>query len=351
MTDYLNNPSAVTRWLETHRDQFYTELAVRLDVEAGLKEVLLAARHNVFINEVHNKLDVEAGLAEILPPLPPELPDAALLAHEAGTLGWASDELDRMPLRTRLKLRGDHASKLRFAAREISTFITEGAYTIEGIVDLGPRLRTLLGKSCPPSTLDPMWKRNLNYLLNPEYLSTDHHSEGLENVVVSAAEFQVEAYAKPYSFEDALRAFDDYGDRIAANWKATVAGYIEAELTTVVKDEVQHLRPNPGRVTDKRHLLQLGRDLRACAERIAEELTRLISYLTFLEQMLNDFRGTDLRGTDLAGVQLEGLRWSESTTQWPDKWQEKIRQDSVHLENDIYEVHYGTHTRGRNTLV
>ncbi|WP_433734869.1 hypothetical protein ACQP0C_41890 (plasmid) [Nocardia sp. CA-129566] len=59
----------------------------------------------------------------------------------------------------------------------------------------------------------------------------------------------------------------------------------------------------------------------------------------------------DLRKVDLAGVPLEGLRWSEQTTQWPDCWREQIKEDSVHIENDVYEIHYGTHTRGRNTLV
>ena len=65
--------------------------------------------------------------------------------------------------------------------------------------------------------------------------------------------------------------------------------------------------------------------------------TALTEALGLLKQATTDFAGADLAAVDLDGVPLQGLRWS-STTQWPPGWEEPIRQASVQLKADLYEI-------------
>jgi hypothetical protein len=63
----------------------------------------------------------------------------------------------------------------------------------------------------------------------------------------------------------------------------------------------------------------------------------LVEALDQLNEATTNFAGADLAAVDLEGIQLQGLRWS-STTQWPPGWEEPIRQASVRLETDLYEI-------------
>lgn len=64
----------------------------------------------------------------------------------------------------------------------------------------------------------------------------------------------------------------------------------------------------------------------------------LVEALDQLKEATTDFTGADLAAVDLEGIPLQGLHWS-STTQWPPGWEEPIRQASVRLEPDLYEIH------------
>lgn len=93
----------------------------------------------------------------------------------------------------------------------------------------------------------------------------------------------------------------------------------------------------------------LGREEQAAesdqerSPRITQALTAIADDLEDLAQMLNDFTDADLREVELDGVPLEGLRWSAVTTRWPDGWREQIELISILVDDNIYEVHYGTH--------
>ncbi|BDU00110.1 hypothetical protein IFM12276_31380 [Nocardia sputorum] len=97
-------------------------------------------------------------------------------------------------------------------------------------------------------------------------------------------------------------------------WRDAVADYVEASFDSMH----QGMLAQSG---DQDAEVMAGLSINWAA-RVSESLTELASYLVFLEQMLNDFIGADLRKVELAGVPLEGLRWSEQTTQWPDRWRE-----------------------------
>ncbi len=67
MTEFPHDDTAATRWLDIRRDRFYAELGERLDIEAGLEEVLLGEHHRELVGTIQENLDIEGGLAAILP--------------------------------------------------------------------------------------------------------------------------------------------------------------------------------------------------------------------------------------------------------------------------------------------
>ncbi|MFI9504126.1 hypothetical protein [Nocardia sp. NPDC052566] len=380
MTDFLHDPSAVIHWLGTHRDQFYAELVEHLDIEAGLEEVLLAERHRSLIEEVHDKLDIEAGLAAILPtPLLP-LPDAAQQPHAPGTLEWASDELARMPLPIRLALRGDYAAKCGFAAREVTTLLSQPTIELDQLETLVIHVQTLL-----PGSAAARWRIATDEEIRADDgLSKDQKHALLRALKDEGRQAFLDAHAIYEVLDGVRKAVSDitdniedetpqhgvdnvigFGSRKAGEstelevvpvtdfaaissmhrWTGAVADYVRDSFRSIFQGMSTHHR---NQVPDVSMDDNLSIDW---APYLAEPLNQLASYLVCLEQMLNDFIGADLRKVDLAGVPLEGLRWSEQTTQWPDLWREQIRQDSVRIDDDVYEIHYGTHTRGRNTMV
>ncbi|WP_280479567.1 hypothetical protein [Nocardia asiatica] len=384
MTDYLHDSSAVTRWLDTNHAQFYTELATRLDIEAGLEEVLLAERHNSLVEEIRDKLDIEAGLAAILPQPPLPLPDTTEQPYAPGTLEWASDELARMPLQIRLRLRGSYAAKLGFAAREVTTLLGEGAVDAGQLDAAATRIRTLLDRGDRRPVAARWWR----VATTEEIHDDDGLSEEQKKALIRIFQGKDKnAFLRATGVFAALEEDDqkavrnatdatDVGEDVAVaesgielqqplnafglgiiegrnpaslgfgsmqRWKNAVADYVESSFDSMHQGMLSKSENQEAEVV-------AGLSL-TWAARVSESLTELASYLLFLEQMLNDFIGADLRKVDLAGVPLEGLRWSEQTTQWPDRWRDQIKEDSVHIENDVYEIRYGTHTRGRNTFV
>ncbi|MFD3458863.1 pentapeptide repeat-containing protein, partial [Nocardia fluminea] len=74
----------MTRWLDIHRERFYADLGERLDIEAGLKEVLLTEHHHDLVEKIQENLDIEGGLAAILPVPLATLPDQPLMTTSLG---------------------------------------------------------------------------------------------------------------------------------------------------------------------------------------------------------------------------------------------------------------------------
>ncbi|MBF6183388.1 hypothetical protein [Nocardia otitidiscaviarum] len=385
MTDYLNDLSAVTRWLDTHRDQFYAELALRLDIEAGLEEVLLAERHNGLVEEIRDKLDIEAGLANILPPPPVPLPEAAQQPHTPGSLEWASAELSGMSLQTRLALRGDYAEKLGFAAREITTLACTQAGIAGGQFDAAAtRIRQLLDRGDRDREVR---LRAAQAIAAEKFRFDDHLPESQKESLLSSIADQIknqgcsdlldEIIADEVTRAAALNTLSTGAEKTGQviwlrdfnvqwphprseglesermlRWRDAVADYVGTSLDSMYEGLMDRLdRIDDLKYREGANLAALHHMSAHLGSNIIAELTELASQLLLLEQMLNDFIGADLRNVELTGVPLEGLRWSEQTTQWPNRWHEQIKQYSVHLEDDVYEIHYGTHARGKTSLV
>ncbi|MGW5142675.1 hypothetical protein ACWEPH_26760 [Nocardia beijingensis] len=362
MTGFLRDTTTVTQWLDIHRDQLYTELGERLDIAAGLEEVFLTERHHDLVENIQENLDIEGGLAAILPAPP------VLVSEDQppmrGSLEWASDALARMPLQARLTLRADYAAKLGFAAREAfalgADLVTPG-----GFDEVAGRIRELLDSRRSPYTqrwkgdsFTQLWREVRNRVVHWHGVSApsdelrdlvafvESRSDPADEEIVELLR-EVLARPEPSSVEAELAKLlaAHLNARSAAEvpfardpavqeWKAAVADYVSAMLASGRSEVIPQIVDG---------VLQMDRAI--------EHVQAVADHLAFLEQILNDFVGADLRQVELQGVSLEGLRWSDRTTQWPEDWRERITQDSVHIGADVYEVHHGTHARGRNTLV
>jgi hypothetical protein len=70
-----------------------------------------------------------------------------------------------------------------------------------------------------------------------------------------------------------------------------------------------------------------------------------------LDHARHDFTTADLRGIDLPHVQLDGLRWS-TRTQWPSEtWRDQALQNSTEIKPGIYEIRGGTANVPMHTLI
>ncbi|MGW5724893.1 hypothetical protein [Nocardia beijingensis] len=332
MTNMLN----LDRELTHRRQQFYSELRTKLDVEAGLAEVFLSERHREFTAELRTRLDVEAGLAAIVP-LPPQ---GTKLGDDAtrGSVAWSNERLAAMPLQDRLSLRALFAPTLGNLAR--TTLLLVDAPEV------------------PESFRDHLQTTLLDRVKQPETRTYGQRVD--ERLEVLLELFATERKAGP-SPQPLYPDFD-----IADPADADLGVYIlQAKGSTHRSQPSQEDMPSLAvfrSVTSRRWLVGVlqGIDEKASAivkqsgsskSRTTESVLvqRLAAHLEALEQQLNDFIGTDLRNVNLAGLPLEGLRWSIESTRWPENWAEQIKHDSVHLGDGIYEIHYGSHTSPNQT--
>lgn len=71
MSDPTSQPDhVVDRWLTDQRRAMVDDLAATLDLEAGLREVMIPARHADLVADLRDVLDVEDGLSAIVPAIP-----------------------------------------------------------------------------------------------------------------------------------------------------------------------------------------------------------------------------------------------------------------------------------------
>ncbi|MFD5708635.1 hypothetical protein ACFWGV_21135, partial [Bacillus subtilis] len=106
MTDHHahdhGDDKSISNRLDRHQHALDDALDGILDIEAGLREVLVHSRHETAVDALDAVLDVEAGLASVLPPAPqPRATDTSDTAHGAwpGKLLPSLTPADRMALR------------------------------------------------------------------------------------------------------------------------------------------------------------------------------------------------------------------------------------------------------------
>ncbi|GAA4931876.1 hypothetical protein HD597_012871 [Nonomuraea thailandensis] len=322
--------------------QFLTDLDRILDVEAGLREVMLNAQHATFARALDHVLDVEAGLREILPTSsaaqrPPRLDHAA------------TDILQLVSAHSRLLLRKhpNVVAKWRQLRR------TKGlVYSLErelgGAVTSTNHLFSLVN-----SAEEAEWDRVASWLFSLK--------ESLEKIIIR--------------FQDLI---EELGDA-AATESASVIDMLKGLLQTVralyddsqkawhahQESHVDHIHAQ--QLLKQRHRITAGLETaRGCAIRqslaaidarvqaINEAIRTVLGRFdlpaftaTSVEDFLDDFTTSDLRDLDLADVDLAGVRWSLPGTLWPsliDIEDMKARSFELEEEPGTYVVHRGRAT-------
>lgn len=292
MTARRPDPDPVDQWLDRHQRELADGLDGVLDVEAGLREVLIQSRHDAAVDALGDALDVEGGLAAIVPPTaqPVTGPECAV---ETGSPSWQVDPV------TRLALRADPRVAAAYEALNHTYFRT---HKLDA--DLA-RVRELLSGRVPATRYELV--SALQYVLDLTLFFGHDLGRDLDSGDTHSREFG----------KRLARALELTNDLVAALDRAI--DYVKRP-TGQDRDMAlaQELSGALGRGSALGPVLV---ELRAVGLRQAigaalnTEPPPLDSVA--VRAFLDDFTTSDLRTAELGGVDLDGVRWSESGTRWP----------------------------------
>ncbi|WP_063129927.1 hypothetical protein [Nocardia fusca] len=307
------------RRLRGQQEQLETDLAVALDLEAGLREVLTLAHHDDLVEDLSRTLDLDAGLLQIVPEARPVATesflvtdlgtsatfvrsgraDEALLVHP----GVEREILKRLSLRDRWELRNgmlrNGLQRALMAARILAADVAE-----EGAVPT----------YCPVPAGYASW---------PDWFKDN--CDVFEMVAASAGDGLYAGIDYLYSIAGQVPKEDHSTLELQWDRRAARATTIAARARDMKHDAPRQALFRTFTITHHAVLLNMTE--------LAEELATTI-------HGLNDFVGEDLRAAGLEKDHLDGLRWS-ARTKWPEDWKDEIDRDSVPIGDGIFEVRPG----------
>lgn len=324
----MNAPDAtVDRWLRARHLAMGEDLIGLVDVEAGLREVLLQEHHAGVAEDLGAHLDVEAGLAAIVPTAGPPLITPAREEARAQGSGSAPEPDHRVAvvaLRLRLELRSDPL--VAVLSRAYASFLERARdldQALDRARDRGPALARALGQARSP------------------YLAR----------FVTAACQLAEDLAAASTADDTVTRYAHGQALDYARQRARALGHaVDFDLARALDTDVQRARARDLELNDDldrvRALLRalsaslageaVPTDALANAEELAEALARVFVHSVaravaalldlraqdvldpgLVDALAHDFTAADLSTTDLSGIELEGVRWSEQHTLWP----------------------------------
>lgn len=304
MSDFAAKPDdAVDQWLADQRCAMVNDLATTLDLEAGLREVMIPARYADLIADLHGVLDVEAGLSAIVSATPDDSSDA--------------DPGESPP----------------------DPHLATGLHgLVRAIASASPTSRLAMRTQPAPILIDALARAH-------------DHADKLALILARARDrdlARARALARDRALARALAHARDRAHDLARDLDhdrdrdRPHAHDIARALAHALDLDLAHDRAHAralALVDDLVHARARARALARAHDRA--HARALASALDELHRALNNFTGADLREADLAGVSLDGLRWSV-TTQWPPGWAEQIKRDSVKVKPGIFEVRGST---------
>ncbi|BEL06089.1 hypothetical protein Q0Z83_042800 [Actinoplanes sichuanensis] len=376
------------------------DLGRLLDVEAGLREVLIAAQHAG--TEQDLDLDVEAGLHAIVPsrteatpepapssPIqlrrkPDPMPDRPELHSTVAARLMSMDSTSRLALRNHPSVVSVEFTLAISSAKAINDVIV-GLLDLE--LDLGrssardvrdrayalTRDLSSVRATAVGTALAPVFTRNLAFD-HVRYLAGDL-SNRLRRELISGPVLDPEAAVADLARELAaalIRALDRARDLDHVLGLARDLGHVldltpvlgldlttyralhlarlrDLDLARAFDLNLDHDRPRGlaraldhvrvfalFRARSRSRALDRARDLA-----IAGDLAR--DFGLDLDHARNDFTTADLSDVDLTGVSLIGVRWSMSNTRWPsEQWRAQALLTSRELGDGTYEIETGT---------
>jgi hypothetical protein len=359
-------------WLASRHTELIRDIAVTLDLEAGLRDATLPAQHTKLVADLGRVLDVDAGLATILPaPAPPAAtphptsntgPEPAGRDRAAdpvdGILAWLTNLGDghRLAIRNELWLDYFEACLVALACLHEIRSATDLAlapdpdpdpdrtHTARALALAFDRDRALDRELA--LAFDRALARARDLDLD---LARDHARElalafdralALAHAHVLARDLaRAHARELALAFDRALararvlaRALDHALDHARARDHALALACALDHVLVHAKDLANNLvTMDSGWATDF-------------------DRTRLEQVRNRLDAVRHDYVGADLRDVDLTGLDLRGIRWS-GATRWPPSWEEALRAGSVQLGDGVYEFRPAGGTRHRPVAV
>ncbi|MGW0649415.1 hypothetical protein ACWD4T_11470 [Streptomyces umbrinus] len=360
MTDHdavYGNDGVLGPWLDGQQSLLLDELGDVLDVEAGLREVLLQSSHDTMVNRLDAVLDVEAGLAAVLPGTGPteQWPEPAVSLPQAPTM---EQLLSRVSPRVRIALRV-HPDVVA-GCEALETLETAAP----GWRDIQPYVR-LLDDALSGREADYEAARHFSGKLDRAAERLCHVLEEVKGFlrhgfVESLDEVLLEIRHISRKLADASALAGELASRRGADGGS---GIRRAQARRAAREAAEHLSEAVNRarrlVDDLGDLVQRGdwavRHLSAEGpEHMRKVLARRSGLQNFptlefaeVRTFLDDFTAADLRTAVLADIDLAGVRWSTATTRWPEAMDVedlKARSEEIPPGSGIFTVRSGTAT-------
>ncbi|WP_062982926.1 hypothetical protein [Nocardia anaemiae] len=304
MTDRL--PEHTLEWQLFERwAMLRADLAATLDINAGLREVLIPEQHHTLIADLAAGLDIESGLAAIVPEARPRLPIRPIPERYDPTTSSMVDDLKLLPLHTRWILRSNMLSK-----------------GLEPAFTMAVSMARVCAPVKPPG--EGVMTSDVKYWVTwlDTYVSV---FEALLDKVAGSANMGIDLLKT-----HAEGAPQQVVDKLTDEWIDLIQAAAEPN------DEIVRLQKKFERGALGPHELQ-----HFVAVRLNGAIVQLVQAINETIYALNDFVGDDFRASNgLEKIHLDGLRWSLETS-FPPDWQEEIDRDSVPIGDGVFEVQQG----------
>ncbi|MFJ6087964.1 hypothetical protein ACIQI8_42010 [Streptomyces sp. NPDC092369] len=295
MTDHHTGNScdqAVTNRIERHQQALESALDGVLDIEAGLREILIHSRHDSAVDRLGTLLGTEAGLAAILPPAASRLPapDTGDPAS-AEEIPLALSPAGRMTLRNNPDVKAASLALTRALTRDLNLDLS---------LDLALDLARALDRAL-----------DLHRDLNLARTIARDLGRDLDRALALAGDLDLGLHVGrdlDHALNQALNHARTLSRALNHDHGLDLARDLDRALTLTL---------TPARDLNRDVVLQIR----------AREVCRAIGWVLRREPpvldtdsvhtLLDDFTNADLRTADLTGIDLSGVHWSEHTTQWP----------------------------------
>ncbi|MEV5412215.1 sigma-70 family RNA polymerase sigma factor [Thermopolyspora sp. NPDC052614] len=307
--------STIGRRLDEHQSGLVDDLGAVLDIDAGLREILLQSRHTALVDDLGAILDVDAGLAAILPaPVPPApiaQPRPDTTVQDQST---AEQFLQSVSPQDRLMLRGH--PDVEAASQSLTR-----AWDLAGVLDCALHLARRLGRVPGSSPA-----RELARGHNPSLARDLSISLDLARDLARELAFDLDRGRDCDLARDIVHNLIRH---LHLDDTSLLAYKVDCELA-LAHDLIEVCRHRIWKSVG----VVLGRDVPVLDEWV-------------LWEFLDDFTTSDLRTVVLTGVDLTGVRWSERGTLWPedvDVEDLKARSEETPQGSGIYVIRSGSAT-------
>ncbi|MFD9286098.1 hypothetical protein ACFWD7_54755 [Streptomyces mirabilis] len=331
--------------LHAEKDHLIAELGSVLDVESGLREVLLRSDHSKQIARLMDFVDIEGGLSAIVP----RRSQAFWAEHALWSIteaeGGLEDPLAVAPA-VRMAVRSDFiryyealenteriSEHLRLIA-SLATSLREDLFNDSGSVDFSVAMETCLRISGEVGKLSPSLNNSITRAMTETYESVTELTASCGAASDAVRTLENARHAPHRS------AKNSSGMTVRDLKKVLAAAHDDAcQISLVVLD-----RATSGWLAGRRYLAeQINVTRRDIARRLG---VRDFPALTVAElrAFTDDFISADLRRADLRGVDMTGVRWSAQTL-WPAELDvEELRNRSTEspMGSGIFVVRSGT---------